>query len=96
MSEPDNYKNIKDHFSTGFENISNKELVHKTKRSDNSLERQEISLEMNRRLIDEIAEFNNNSSQQSRVMIKFTKVIIGLTIVMAFIGLIQIIILLIG
>lgn len=83
MSQPDEYKTIKDSFSTGFENTSNKELVHRHKTTDNEYGRQDISLEMNRRLIDEIKEFNENSSKQ-------TNWVIGLTIAMLITAFVQI------
>ena len=91
MSKPDQYKDIKDQFETGFENISDKELIHRHKSIDNEGGRQDISLEMNRRLKQEIEEFNINSSKQSEVMIRLTKWIAMLTIAMLMIGIIQII-----
>ena len=91
MSKPDNYKNINDSFETGFENNSNKELVHRFKRIDNEYGRQDILVEMNRRLIDEIVDFNNSSSKQTNVMIKLTWFIAFLTIAILILGAIQII-----
>jgi hypothetical protein len=84
MAIKDNYKNIDDSFATGFENNSHKELVYRHKTLDNQLGRQDIRLEMNRRLITEIEDFNKSSSKQTREMINLTKWIIGLTIVMLF------------
>lgn len=91
MSKPDEYKSIGDSFETGFEKVSDKELVHRHKSIDNEYGRQDISLEMNRRLKQEIEEFNVNSSKQSEVMIRLTKWIAVLTIAMLIIGTIQII-----
>ena len=91
MSKPDRYKEIKDQFETGFENISDKELVHRHKSTDNEYGRQDISLEMNRRLKQEIEDFNINSSKQSEIMIRLTKYIAGLTIAMLILGVIQIV-----
>lgn len=87
MAISDEYKNIDDSFKTGFETRSNKELVHIHKTTDNEYGRQDISLEMNRRLIDEIQEFNKKSS-------KHTKWIIWLTMILGLLALIQIFILL--
>ena len=89
MSKPDNYKNINDSFETGFENIGNKELVHRNKGLNSDYGRQDISLEMNRRLIDEIEKFNKNSSKQSEIMIKLTWGIIGLTILLTFLTIVN-------
>ncbi len=58
MAIKDNYKKIDDSFETGFENKSNKEIVHIHRSTTNGYLREDISLEMNRRLIDEIEEFN--------------------------------------
>ncbi|GEM_PF-5837802 len=91
MSKPDKYKDITDHFETGFEFISDKELVHRHKSTNNEYGRQDISLEMNRRLKQEIEEFNLNSSKQSEVMIKLTKWIAFLTIAMLVLGAFQIV-----
>jgi len=91
MSKQDKYKNIKDSFSTGFEIVSNKELVHRLKILRPISETESIKAEITRRLIDEISEFNKKSFKQSKMMIGLTKWIVVLTIVMAFIGLIQII-----
>lgn len=82
MSKLDNYKNMKDSFETGYENISDKELVHLHKTTDSMTKRQDISLEMTRRLKQSIEEFNTDSSKQSKVIIKLTKWIIILTIAM--------------
>lgn len=84
MSKSDEYKNIKDSFETGFEAISNKELVHKHKTTPNKYGRQDISLEMNRRLIDEIAEFNEKSSKQTKRIIELT-IIMGIIVFLQFI-----------
>ena len=88
MAIRDNYKNIDDSFSTGYENISNKELIHKHGQLPGGMlvQRENIVLEMNRRLIDEIGEFNETSSRQ-------TKWIIRLTISLGFISLLQLILL---
>lgn len=91
MSKPDNYKNINDSFETGFENISNKELVYQNTRTSNEFKRQDIALEMNRRLIDEIREFNENSSRQTNLLIWLTIGVIGLTIVMLIVAIFNIV-----
>ncbi len=84
MAIKDNYKKIDDSFETGFENKSNKEIVHIHRSTTNGYLREDISLEMNRRLIDEIEEFNKSSSKQTKKIINLTKWIIGLTIAMIF------------
>ena len=71
--------------------ISDKELIHRHKTTANEYERQDISLEMTRRLKQEFEELILNSSKQSEVMIRLTKRIAILTIVMLTIGIIQII-----
>ena len=90
MVKPDNYKNIDDSFETGFENIGNKELIHRLKTLRPISETESIKAEITRRLIDGIAEFNDNSSQQSKRIIKLTEWIIGLTFAMAFFALVNI------
>lgn len=91
MSKPDNFKAIKDSFETGFENVSSKEMIHRLNNHSGSTPQDVIKTEMTRRLIDEIEEFNINSSKQSEVMIKLTRWIAVLTIAMLIIGIIQII-----
>lgn len=96
MTIRDTYKKIDDSFETGFENISDKELSHifnnaypgippkfRDPKYYTEMERQKISLEMTRRLKQEIQDFNMNSSKQSKVMIGLTWVIVILTIVLA-------------
>ena len=91
MAVKDNYKNINDSFSTGFENDSNKELVHRYGTINLSpYTKEKIALEMNRRLIDEITEFNQKSSKQADEMIRLTEWIRGLTIVMLIGAVVQI------
>ena len=53
-----------------------------------------IAPEMMRRLKISIKEFNKNSSRQSKIMINLTKWIIGLTISLSILAVIQIILLL--
>ncbi|MBI5798069.1 hypothetical protein HZA98_04160 [Candidatus Woesearchaeota archaeon] len=93
MSKTDEYKGISDSFETGFETYSDKELVHKYKSTNNECGRQDIALEMSRRLKQEVEEFNVGSSKQSEVMINLTRWIMWLTIVMGIFGLIQLAIL---
>ena len=109
MTIKDNYKDINDSFETGFENQSNKELVHRHKvaypmrigfddkfsETYSKIERENIALEMNRRLIDEIGEFDKSSAEQTKKMINLTKWIMWLTIALGVLALIQIIILLV-
>ena len=94
MSKPDEYKKIDDHYETSFETHSDKELVHRHKNTANEYGRQDISLEMSRRLKQEIEDFNLNSSKQSEVMINLTRWIIWLTVVIGILTLIQVVILL--
>lgn len=91
MSKPDNHKNIKDSFETEYENVSNKELVYRMKNMNSIFETDTIKLEMNRRLIDEIFEFNKNSSEQNEVIISLTKWLKWLTIAMLIAVIVQII-----
>ncbi len=84
MGIKDNYKNINDSCKTGFENIGNKELVHSLKSLRPISQTESTKAEITRRLIDEISEFNFKSSKQTRW-------IIGLTIVLGAIALIQLI-----
>ena len=89
MSKPDEYKKVNDSDETGFEAISDKGLVHRHKTTANEYGRQDISLEMTRRLKQEIEEFNINSSKQSEAMIKLTKWIMWLTIGLGVIAVLQ-------
>ena len=94
MAIEDNYKNITDSFETGFENNSNKELVHRYGIIGISpYTKEKIALEMNRRLISEIEEFNKSSSKQTEKMINLTQWIMWLTIFLGVLALIQILIL---
>lgn len=86
MVIPDNFKKIDDSFETGFENISNKELVHRLKTLRPISETESIKAEITRRLIDEISEFNNKSS-------KYSKRIMWLTIALGIIAMVQLILL---
>ena len=92
MSKPDEYKKIKDEFSTGFETISNKELIHKLNSHSGTTAQDFIKAELTRRLIDEIDNFNKSSSEQTDKMIKLTKWIMVLTTILGVLTLIQIII----
>ena len=94
MSKPDTYKERGDQHDTGFEDYSDKELVHRFRTNGNEQMRQDLSLEMNRRLKQEIEEFSTGSSKQSKIMIRLTWLIAGLTIVMLILGIIQVFILL--
>ena len=76
---------------TGLEKYSGKGLVNLYYSKNNELERGRINLEMNRRLIDEISEFNKTSSRQSNKMINLTWWIIALTIFLAILTFIQVI-----
>ena len=89
MSKPDEYKNIGDSFETSFEIISDKELIHQHRTTANEYKRQDISLEITRRLKQEIEEFNKTSTKQSNVMIRLTRWITGLTIALGVIAFIQ-------
>ncbi len=73
MSKQDEYKKFDDQHETGFEIDSDKALVHRFRTTDNTHMRQDISLEMNRRLKQEIEEFNQGSLKQSRIMVNLTK-----------------------
>jgi len=86
MSKPDNYKNIKDSFETGYENVSNKELIYRLKGVPPMSEQERIKAELTRRLIDEIDNFNKVSQ-------KYSKKIIGLTIALGIIAVIQLVLL---
>jgi hypothetical protein len=84
MVVPDNYEKIDDSFETGYENISNKELVHRMGNIMSIKETDKIKVEMDRRLIEAIKRFNEKSSKQ-------TKWIIRLTIVLGIIALVQLV-----
>lgn len=103
MAIKDNYKKIDDSFTTGFENISDKEMSHDFNNSYPGvppkfsnpklyaeIKRQKISLEMTRRLKQEVQDFNINSSKQTEKVIKLTKWITWLTVAMLFVGIAQI------
>ncbi len=79
MSKQDEHKKISDLFSTGFENVSNEGLVHKLNQHSGTTAQDSIKLEMNRRLIDSINEFNKISSKQSEKMVKLNKQLVILT-----------------
>jgi hypothetical protein len=87
MAIPDTYRTMDDNFDTGYENITNKELMHMLKGIPRQSEQERIKAEMTRRLIDEIAEFNKKSSKHS-------KIIMWLTIALGILAVIQVIILL--
>jgi len=76
----------KDHFKKGYLKKSERDLVIKHIGSDNSREREDIILDMNRRLVEAIRNFNVKSSKQ-------TDWIIGLTIALGVIAVLQLILL---
>jgi len=86
MAIKDTYKGMDDSFETGYENITNKELLHMLKGIPPMSEQERIKAEMTRRLIDEIGNFSKESS-------KYSKVIIWLTIALGILAMIQIILL---
>lgn len=94
MSKPDEYKKIRDSFETGYEAISNKEIIHRLKYHSGTTTQDILKSELTRRLIDEIEEFNKSSSKQTKKMIILSWVIVGLTTVLGVLTLIQLIILL--
>jgi len=94
MAIPDKYKKIDDSFETGYENVSNKELMHRLKGIPAQSEQERIKAEMTRRLIDEIAEFSKSASQQTEKMIKLTQAIVWLTVILGILALMQVIFLL--
>jgi len=67
-----------------YEKKTEADLVIQQLGTDNSREREDISLEMSRRLVKAIKDFNNKSSKQ-------TKWIIRLTIIIGLIAIIQLI-----
>jgi len=73
---------------------SERDLVIEQFGTDNSRKREDINLDMNRRLVEEIRDFNNNSSKQTNKMLTLTRWIMWLTVVMGILALIQVIILL--
>ncbi len=86
MAIPDKFKKIDDSFKTGYETNSNKELIHKLNIHPETTPQEIIKAELTRRLIDEIDNFNGTSS-------KYSKVIIGLTIALGIIAILQLVIL---
>ena len=54
MAIPDNFKKIDDSFKTGYENISNKELIHKLNTHSGTTAQDIIKAELTRRLINEM------------------------------------------
>lgn len=78
----------KDTFKEKYLNKTERELVIQHLGTGNSFEREDISLDMNRRLVEEIRDFNKNSTKQ-------TKWIIWLTIALGIIALLQLILLVI-
>tara|TARA_Y100000034_G_C6663119_1_gene290817 strand:+ start:66 stop:320 length:255 start_codon:yes stop_codon:yes gene_type:complete len=76
----------KNHFKEEYLNKSEKYLIIQHIGTNNSRKREDITLDMNRRLVEEIRNFNNKSSKQ-------TKWVIGLTIVLGIIAILQLILL---
>ncbi|MBU3940604.1 MAG: hypothetical protein KKH88_01615 [Nanoarchaeota archaeon] len=74
-------------------NKRDKELVEFANATRNKYISDIANIEMMRRMKFAIKEFNKNSTKQTSKMIKLTKWIIGLTIAMGVLALIQIIIL---
>lgn len=91
MSKPDEYKKIIDSYATGYETYSNKELIHRLNTNSGTTPQDIIKAELTRRLIDSIDEFNQSSSVQTNKMLSLTKWIIGLTIIIGILTLIQVI-----
>ncbi len=86
MAFPDNFKKIDDSFKTGYENISNKELIHNLNTHSGTTAQDIIKAELTRRLIEGIDNFNRASS-------KYSKLIIWLTIALGIIAIIQLVLL---
>ena len=80
MTSPKNY------FKEEYLNKSERDLVIQYIGTDNPHKREDITLDMNRRLVEEIRDFNNKSSKQ-------TTWIIGLTIALGIIAVLQLILL---
>ncbi|MBU0460864.1 MAG: hypothetical protein KKH52_03990 [Nanoarchaeota archaeon] len=76
----------KDHFKEEYLNKSERDLVIKHIGTDNSFRREDIRLDMNRRLVEEIRNFNKKSSKQ-------TNWVIGLTVALGIIAILQLILL---
>lgn len=78
-------------FKKNIFNHSNKELVERLKSLRPISETESVKIEMTRRLIISIDNFNKSSSNQTRKMIKLTYWIIGFTVLLGFIAIIQIV-----
>ena len=89
MEEIEEHETIIDESKTGFETTTDKGLIN---RSDSDITTGDrVTMEMNRRLKKSINNFNKNSSEQTNKLIILTKWIIGLTIVLGIIALLQLI-----
>jgi len=73
--------------------LGDKELIRFAHQTKNHYVSDTVAPEMMRRMKIAIEEFNENSSKQSKVMIGLTRWIMGLTVVMGILALLQIIIL---
>ena len=72
---------------------SERDLVIEQIGTDYSRKREDINLDMNRRLVEEIRNFNDNSSKQTDKMLTLTRWIMWLTVVIGLLAVIQVIIL---
>jgi len=68
---------------------SGKGLVAENAKSNALDRRSDIGLEMNRRLVEEIKNFNDNSSKQTAEMLKLNRVIMYLTYIMGLLAVVQ-------
>ena len=76
----DEYEKRIDNTLTGFEKVTDKGLINRSDTDITTGDR--ATMEMNRRLKKSINNFNKNSSEQTKKLIKLTEWIIGLTIAM--------------
>lgn len=65
------------------------ELVDDHVKKNNSEGRGDISLEMNRRLVKELRDFNKSSSKQTKEMLNLNRMIIWLTYIMTLFAMVQ-------
>jgi len=80
MLGEEEYETIIDNTLTGFEKVTDKGLINHPSSDITTGDR--VKMEMNRRLKKSINNFNKNSSEQTKRLIKLTEWIIGLTIAM--------------